>query len=167
MLATGATAQDSSAHCYSTDANPYLNFATKTSYFEATRSNVDAAEAAEAPAGCEARAFWLVARHGTRNPGRDKIRTMRENGPKMRRRVIRMQNESGELCADDLDLLRDWSFNLSASEHYQLADSGKREMRGLGQRFRQRFETVLGLAFDEEKYYVSGELDVSKSQKTH
>ena len=59
----------------------------------------------------------------------------------------------GFLCEPDLVGIRDWSFNLTVDEESELTDSGKLEHRQLGQRFRQRLPSLIGL-FSNESYQV-------------
>ena len=60
---------------------------------------------------------------------------------------------TGFLCEPDLVGIRDWSFNLTVDEASELTDSGKLEHRQLGQRFRQRLPSLIGL-FSNESYQV-------------
>ncbi len=60
----------------------------------------------------------------------------------------------GELCAADVDRLRQWRFHLRPEDEKDLTDSGRVELRGLGERFRARFPGLLDQPFDQEKYLV-------------
>ena len=48
--------------------------------------------------GCKTKSFWLLARHGSRNPGDDDISQMEIRGPEIQAAIIdNHQNEKGNL----------------------------------------------------------------------
>ncbi len=61
---------------------------------------------------------------------------------------------TGTLCEEDLSLLRSWSINMTASQEYELTESGARELAGLGDRFRKRFPDIFDQPYDPSKIQV-------------
>lgn len=153
MLATAsARTFGRSSACYSNETDPYVLFATKTSYFEVDEED---ASPEEDPPGCEAAAFWLIARHGTRNPGDDDILLMKLRGPVLRDEIVWLHGEgAGDLCQADVDRFVAWDFNLTVADESLLTESGKLELFEMGHRFRSRFPDILALPFDTGLYYV-------------
>ena len=46
-----------------------------------------------ASSGCSAKSYWLLARHGSRNPGDDDIAKMLSRGPELRDLVLKNHEE--------------------------------------------------------------------------
>eukprot|EP00095_Tigriopus_kingsejongensis_P006235 maker-scaffold301_size216225-snap-gene-1.25 protein:Tk06235 transcript:maker-scaffold301_size216225-snap-gene-1.25-mRNA-1 annotation:"hypothetical protein DAPPUDRAFT_301637" len=141
--------ESSPAECYANETQPYSLFATKTSYFAVDDEDEDPISIE----GCETMSFWLLARHGTRNPGDDSILAMGERGPKLQARIVQAHNSgAGSLCALDIDNLSTWSFGLTPEQESILTESGRREMVEIARRFRERFPQILKQDFDETKH---------------
>ena len=106
--------------------------------------------------GCEARQFWLMSRHGTRNPGTEDMMELEEKLPLIRTQIINNHNEGrGTLCEDDLDNLAEWKFLANVTEDKFLVKEGYKELKGLGDRFQDRFPSLLTRPFDNNSYIVS------------
>ena len=65
-----------------------------------------------------------------------------------------MDRIRGRLCDADLDALSKWTWNVTEDQEKMLTDSGKRELRELGLRFRERFPELLDQPFNKEDYLV-------------
>ncbi len=92
--------------CYANEKDKYLYFSTKTSGLEIDNESVQPIVSKgtylytrlrrlsnRCPIflkGCRAKSFWMVARHGTRNPGDEDIIEMNEKGPKIVEKVIKV-----------------------------------------------------------------------------
>ena len=58
--------------------------------------------------GCKTKSFWLLARHGSRNPGDDDISQMEIRGPEIQAAIIdNHQNEKGNLNTNHTIILPD------------------------------------------------------------
>ena len=63
--------------------------------------------------GCRPALFWILARHGTRNPGYDDVLEMEEKLPNIRDSIIAAWSEGlGELKEDDILRFMDWELSL-------------------------------------------------------
>ena len=86
-------ADEDADRCYANEEDPYVLFSTKTSYLEVDNENVDPVILP----GCEAKSFWLVARHGTRNPGKKAIKKIKKHVPRLRDKIVEnFENGKGE-----------------------------------------------------------------------
>ena len=57
--------------------------------------------------GCKTKSFWLLARHGSRNPGDDDISQMEIRGPEIQAAIIdNHQSEKGNLNTNALSFYR-------------------------------------------------------------
>ena len=66
-----------------------------------------------------------------------------------------MDRNRGKLCDADLDALSKWTWNVTEDQEKMLTDSGKRELRELGRRFRERFPGLLDQPFSKDHYLVT------------
>ena len=108
--------------CYANISDPYLLFATKTSYFTVDNEDTEPIQIEGKimfdhrkniswhllwpifgqvrwhlekwksivlyVSGCRAKSFWLLARHGSRNPGDDDISQMEIRGPEIQAAIL-------------------------------------------------------------------------------
>ena len=96
--------------------------------------------------GCRARQLWLLARHGTRNPGTKAMKKMAHHLPLLREFILENHlHGSGSLCSDDRKLtettfngysnkvkllfltvknLQKWRFRAVVDENKYLVDEG-------------------------------------------
>ena len=51
------------------------------------------------PLGCTLKSYWLLARHGSRNPGNDDIEKMLSRGPELRDLVLKNHEEGKGTCS--------------------------------------------------------------------
>ena len=58
---------------------------------------------------------------------------------------------SGELCAADLEALSQWTFDLTVADDSLLTESGKTELKKLGQRYKARLPDLLGGSYNQEE----------------
>ena len=83
------------ATCYANEEDPYVLFSTKTSYLEVDNEDV---EPIILP-GCQPKSFWLVARHGARNPGGKGIKRIKEHVPQLRDKIVENHEAGkGRIC---------------------------------------------------------------------
>ena len=119
--------------------NPYQLFGTWTSYFTIENNETIPIEIEN----CKPKSFWLFARHGSRNPGDKDLSLMKERVPLLQVAILNNHlNGNGQLCQNDLATLAQWIFDLTIDDAYLLVESGKKEMREMGQRFKIRFPTL-------------------------
>ena len=127
--------------------------------------------------GCRARQLWLLARHGTRNPGTKAMKKMAHHLPLLREFILENHlHGSGSLCSDDRKLtettfngysnkvkllfltvknLQKWRFRAVVDENKYLVDEGFDELQDLGRRFQSRFDELLTRSFDNSSYIVN------------
>ena len=87
-------------------------FCTKNSYLR-----VHDADSSVDVAGCSPALVWILARHGTRNPGDDDILEMKEQLPGLRDKVVLAWEEGrGDISEEDILRFLDWSFNLNVED---------------------------------------------------
>ena len=130
--------------------------------------------------GCSAKSYWLLARHGSRNPGDDDIAKMLSRGPELRDLVLKNHEEGrgkylvllnisifhtkwvpivvyiclGKLCEKDISGIDSWTFDLSVEDDSLLTESGKLEHVQFGQRMKKRLPTLLGGSYNPEEITV-------------
>lgn len=76
--------------------------------------------------------------------------------PILRQAIIKNHKEGrGQLCEDDLDNLNDWKFHANVSENKYLVKEGYKELKGIGERYQERFPKLLTRPFVNESYTVS------------
>uniref|UniRef100_A0A0K2SY60 Multiple inositol polyphosphate phosphatase 1 n=2 Tax=Lepeophtheirus salmonis TaxID=72036 RepID=A0A0K2SY60_LEPSM len=128
--------------------NPYDYFSTKTSYF-AVRSTDDI----RLPRGCNVNRLWILARHGTRNPGDDSIIEIAKEGPRIQKEIIKKSSQSkGKICTLDMIDFKDWKFNLTTKDESLLTDSGFREHFELARKFKEDFPHILDIPYDPKLF---------------
>lgn len=138
-----------SYQCYDDIDDPYVYFATKTAY-RWNRNNDDDEIKHK---GCQAQQFWILSRHGTRNPGTKEMTQLKTELPNLREIIIKNHKEGrGELCEDDLDNLEEWEFRANVEDDKFLVKEGYKELKGLGERFQERFPELLTRPFINESY---------------
>jgi hypothetical protein len=60
----------------------------------------------------------------------------------------------GELCAEDLQNLRDWTIDIPPELEEKLAPSGEEEMHDIGQRYTARLPGLLDRSYKDGDYTV-------------
>jgi len=135
--------------CYDDIDDPYVYFATKTAY----RWNRNKDDDEISHKGCQAQLFWLLSRHGTRTPGTKDMIILKNELPIVRQAILKNHKEGrGQLCEDDLDNLSDWEFRANVSENKFLVKEGYKELKGIGERYQERFPKLLTRPFINESY---------------
>ncbi|KAG8227381.1 hypothetical protein J437_LFUL000389 [Ladona fulva] len=135
-------------YCYKDEEEPYLFFATKTSYeFIYNKSPLE-----EVP-GCEPAQIWFVTRHGTRNPSDDELRPLQELNP-LRDEIMRNHDlrNNGELCYGDRENLKKWQLRTGKTMENTLTSQGQSEMRLLARRMRTNFPSLFREGYMEDKF---------------
>ena len=110
-------------------------FGTKTSYFKVANTDDGVLEVD----GCSPAMIWILARHGTRNPGDDDILMMAENLPRLQDEIITAWQEGrGNMEEEDIIKLIEWTFDLDIEDENILTESGHQEHQQMGSRWRSR-----------------------------
>jgi len=153
------THQDTSSWCYNDDPEGrYKLFGSWTSYFAVDNER---AEKVEIP-GCTPKSFWQFVRHGSRKPSIAQIDATNERGPIIRDAILQNHQEGqGEMCGKDIGAFQDWQPNLTHEDDHLLVQSGRDEMKQLGQRFKARFPTLFDKFDPKEVVFRS-----TKTQRT-
>ncbi len=124
--------------------------------------------------GCTARSFWILARHGTRNPGGDEINSFKERGTLLAEAIVANQESGnylitakllvlieiyifmpGFLCEADIKAIQEWKLDLGVEDEYLLTESGKQEHIQLGSRYKARLPGLFQGPFNEEAFQAS------------
>lgn len=105
---------------------------------------------------CTPSKFWMLSRHGTRNPAPNAINNILDNSERIHRDIL-ANYEQGRttLCASDIELLRNWSLNPSFSLEVaqNLSSSGWEEMEELAKRYQAAFPTILSSPYSPSEYF--------------
>ena len=110
-------------------------FGTKTSYFKVANNDDGALEVE----GCSPAMIWILARHGTRNPGDDDILMMADELPRLRDEIVTAWQEGrGNMLEEDIIRMIEWSFDLNVEDDSILTESGHLEHQEMGTRWRSR-----------------------------
>ncbi|CAH0563865.1 unnamed protein product [Brassicogethes aeneus] len=143
-------------YCYTDDREPYIFFASKTSY-----------EALDKRSGfqhnipdCTPVQMWSLNRHGTRLPGRRTIEALRKL-QQIQQEIVKNHEErrsypdKGRLCPKDYDLLKRWRWNDTIREDRasDLTSEGVNELKMLARRYKAKFPQVLQEQYNERSYY--------------
>lgn len=106
--------------------------------------------------GCFAQQFWFLSRHGTRNPGTKDMNKMNSILPIFRDNILLNHKAGrGSLCKDDLNNLEKWKFRANLTDDKFLVREGYKELAGLGNRYQDRFTSLLTKPFINSSYIVS------------
>ncbi|EEB16594.1 multiple inositol polyphosphate phosphatase 1 precursor, putative [Pediculus humanus corporis] len=119
--------------------NPYLKFGTKTAYeFVYERPRLRDQKILD----CEPVQIWMLARHGTRYPGRKSIRELSQL-QHLKVEIIRNHEElkNGRLCYADINTLKSWSFNVKMSDANLLTKQGYSDLYFLAKRLKTKYQS--------------------------
>ena len=73
--------------------------------------------------GCQPALVWILARHGTRNPGDDDILEMAERLPALRDDIVAAhQAGAGGLGEEEILKMIEWSFDLEVEQNDLLVE---------------------------------------------
>ncbi|XP_021966379.1 multiple inositol polyphosphate phosphatase 1 [Folsomia candida] len=139
-----------SVGCHRGIQSPHQFLATKTPYLHPAQLRHHASHDS-----CTPIQIWMVVRHGTRNPSAKVIRKIINLLPNVRDQIVKAhENGVGTLCPSDLDALKKWSPppSLTESNEKILVEQGREELRGIGRRFKDRFQNLLGKKYDNSTY---------------
>ncbi|KAJ9582188.1 hypothetical protein L9F63_003475, partial [Diploptera punctata] len=138
-------------YCYANMSSPYVYFSVDTPYEEV--HGTDTSEVVVS--GCEPVQFWLLSRHGTRYCDEDVIDVM-WTLPDLRDQIVKNHDEdqSGRLCAQDLDNLRLWTPQTVTSLAEELAPQGYIDLYNMAKRFQSRFPSLLNQSYSADKFKV-------------
>ena len=131
---------------------------------------------------CKPKSFWLLARHGSRTLGDEKIAKINKRIPEIQNHIINNHVTDGKststyillyhllpnifhdwlnflgkgtLCKHDLERLSNWTFDLTKEDAYLLTESGKNEMKMIGQRLKSRFPDIFDEGFNDKEIVIS------------
>ncbi len=102
-----------------------------------------------------AQQFWLLSRHGTRNPGTEDMITLQSLLPLIRNDVISNHKAGrGSLCKKDIKNFEEWTFRANVTDDKFLTREGYKELKGIGDRFQNRLPDLLSKPFVNSSYIV-------------
>uniref|UniRef100_A0A1B6CN88 Multiple inositol polyphosphate phosphatase 1 n=1 Tax=Clastoptera arizonana TaxID=38151 RepID=A0A1B6CN88_9HEMI len=139
------------SYCFAEDLEPYLAYATKTSYEYINSQSSSIRDVV----GCKPVQIWGLFRHGTRYPGSEEIE--RYKGLETIRDQIMMNHydrKDGHLCDKDLENLKTWRFTLTSSDADLLAPQGYSDFLFLAKRMKTQFPDILGTSYSADKFVV-------------
>ncbi|EAT36389.1 AAEL011510-PA [Aedes aegypti] len=146
-------------YCYSLDQDrsQSKHYGTKTAY-EVIRGPESSQE--HVVPNCSPSKFWLLARHGTRLPGKKDIESLPPVLNGLRESILanydtrykRFKRE--HLCPEDVGLLRNWQWDRNITVAYEsvLTDQGWDDLKLLAMREKDRFFEILSGPYDEQRY---------------
>lgn len=106
--------------------------------------------------GCVAQQFWLLARHGSRNPTTKDMIKLKSVLPLIQREIVSNYKAGrGSLCKDDIKNLEKWKFHADVDDGELLVKEGFKELKGIGDRFQHRFRSLLTRPFVNSSYIVN------------
>ena len=139
-MITLSLAEERMSSCYSTNMSPYRRMGQKSSYF--INSNTDTGEITYP--GCEPVMLWYLGRHGARRPSAGEIVEMKVELPALQTNILNASMHGyGQMCQEDIDHLRNWTFKWTEEDHKLLMESGVKEQMELGERWGQRLPSLL------------------------
>ncbi|VVC26257.1 Histidine phosphatase superfamily,Histidine phosphatase superfamily, clade-2,Histidine acid [Cinara cedri] len=127
--------------CYQATPNPSVLFGTKTTYGAVSGNDL------HSPSECRPMQLWLMSRHGTRYPSREKIEELKELD-----RFKAMITADTTMCQEDVEAIRNWNLNLTADNHYMLQRQGVEELKSLAARLKRRLPQLFNTEYDETKF---------------
>ncbi|KAG4066312.1 hypothetical protein HA402_000536 [Bradysia odoriphaga] len=140
-------------YCFATDPIRPQNqmFATKVAY-EAVRGNGFINPAIST---CTPSKLFIYGRHGSRLPSSSDTLRMINIHESLKARVIE-NYEAGrtQLCQQDMENIRNWTINpnITVGRNSELVETGWNEWKGIGQRFRDAFPTILSLPYNQSLF---------------
>nr|XP_024217306.1 multiple inositol polyphosphate phosphatase 1 isoform X2 [Halyomorpha halys] len=145
----GLATADTDPYCFSDDHDPYNLFATKTAYEVVRDKRLKIGVVPD----CTPVMIWGLFRHGTRYPHEDEIKQQMGLST-LRDTILRNSPQDMDMCNEDIDLLKDWSYNVNMSEADLLTESGVTELQLLAKRLRSNFPDVLNAHYTEERFKI-------------
>lgn len=100
-----------------------------------------------------AQQFWLLSRHGSRNPSTEEMLTLKSILPLIQNEIISNHKAGkGSLCKDDIENLEKWIFRANVN------DEGFKELEDIADRYQDRFPKLLTKPFINSSYIVCSKL---------
>ncbi|XP_042857369.1 multiple inositol polyphosphate phosphatase 1-like [Penaeus japonicus] len=133
-------------YCLSKDADPYTGFATMTPYRLALDATMEADQVV--PTGCTPVQMWHLIRHGSHGAHKNDQIKMKDDLPLLKRKIFRTRSQGeGNMCDQDLELIRSWKVKDMKKREGYLTEEGKRELGGIARRFLSAFPELLKKKF--------------------
>jgi len=142
---------DGGETCHTKDPNPYRNYGTKTAY----RVAIDDKNVPDVR-GCSPKVFYMLSRHATRYPDEEYIEYINKHLPLLKERIVNssVKGKVGNLCKEDIDRLKSWTPSMQTKDDNKISVTGEREAEKLGERYRKRFPSILGLRYSPEVFSI-------------
>lgn len=105
---------------------------------------------------CTHSKIWMLGRHGTRLPNAVEVNNMLEHNERLHRDILANYDQGKtSLCASDIELLRNWSFDpdVTVANAQRLTFEGWNEMEGLAQRLQAAFPSILKSTYSPNDYF--------------
>lgn len=91
--------------------------------------------------GCEPAQVYFVARHGSRYPSSKMITKLINGLPQLRDAIVQSAEEGkGNLCQQDVVLLKNWTLDMKSSSGHTLVKEGATELQDIGTTLRFQFQ---------------------------
>lgn len=98
---------------------------------------------------CRPMQVWMVSRHGTRYPSREKIEKLKKLN-ELKTKIT----ADATLCAEDVAAIKNWSMNLTKDDHNMLQRQGIEELKSLAIRLKRQFPQIFNTPYNETKFKV-------------
>jgi multiple inositol-polyphosphate phosphatase/2,3-bisphosphoglycerate 3-phosphatase len=106
-----------------------------------------------------AQQFWLLSRHGSRNPSTEEMLTLKSILPLIQNEIISNHKAGkGSLCKDDIENLEKWIFRANVNDDEFLVKEGFKELEDIADRYQDRFPKLLTKPFINSSYIVCSKL---------
>lgn len=153
ILTEGGVSMHNPFYCLSTDPiQPQIRmFTSRTAYDVARGENINPNVST-----CNPSKAFMITRHGSRLPESSDIALMFERGQQLRSEILsNYDNGRTSLCAADIELIRNWSFDseITVERELHLVDAGWNEMRELAQRYQSAFPTIFSSTYSANDYF--------------
>ncbi|XP_042860340.1 uncharacterized protein LOC122246093 [Penaeus japonicus] len=139
------------SYCLSLDSKPHMGFAAMTPYSAAVGNNLSINSVA--PEGCHPVQLWHLIRHGSRSMHRIDLMKMETQLPFLKRKILAAHSlGNGELCAQDLSLIRSWKIDMmEMGPSGRLTHEGKVEIEGIASRLKALFPDLVYKPYHVDK----------------
>lgn len=147
MMASFCKSRSAEKYCYADEDYPYIFFGTKTSY-ELIRQK----KTYQPIPKCVPVKLWMLSRHGTRYPGKNKIEDMKM-ATNLRDKIVQNYEENyGDLCQKDAQNFKKWTFNLTTDLSNELTSQGQEDLRLHAARLKDSFPTLFNVPFTGKQF---------------
>ncbi|XP_050545652.1 multiple inositol polyphosphate phosphatase 1-like isoform X2 [Daktulosphaira vitifoliae] len=131
--------------CHDLHTNFFQHFSSKTPYRYIANYNTSSIEYE----GCKPWKIWLVQRHGTRTPGNELDKFVRDRLPKIQEDILNNLSK-GELCS--FEGIKLWTSHKELDSQKRLTSEGQDELFEFAERLQLRLPTLLDQPYQNTNF---------------